>query len=45
MGRVVTSGALGPMLGMNLVVVRRTIAGPRGAGVALPRSISVLPHR
>lgn len=33
MGRVVTSDALGPMLGMNPVVVRRTVAGLRDAGI------------
>jgi len=33
MGRVVTSEALGPMMKMNPVVVRRTIAGLRDAGI------------
>jgi len=33
LGRVITSEALGPMMGMNPVVVRRTIAGLRDAGI------------
>jgi DNA-binding IscR family transcriptional regulator len=33
MGRVVTSEELGPMLKMNPVLVRRTIAGLRDAGI------------
>jgi Rrf2 family protein len=33
LGGVLTSEALGPMLGMNPVVVRRTIAGLRQAGI------------
>ena len=33
LGRVVTSEALGPMMGLNPVVLRRTLAGLRDAGI------------
>jgi DNA-binding IscR family transcriptional regulator len=33
LGRVVTSEALGPMMGLNPVVLRRTLSGLRDAGI------------